>query len=196
MSSINELVVREYFETLGFAVRQLRKHQVPARAKLPAREEADFLIVNPRVTDAKVPKAMLWGRKELGQVRKAVVGVRGWHTERFSPAVLRKSPEVFRFASKEAASGLRREAGSGGVAKILCLSNLPASKSLQDETLELCGQMGVNGVVIYPAMLMELIRHVDVNRNYEKSDLLQLLRILKTYDLLKDTQMELFRKRR
>ena len=196
MSSMNETVVREYFETMGFAVRHLRKYQVPARGRLPAREEADFLVVNPRVTDAKLSKTVLWGRKELGQVRKAVVGVRGWHTERFSPAVLRKSPEIFRFASKETAAGLKRELGSGTVARILCLSSLPASRPLREDTLKLCTEMGVNGVLIYPAMLLELIRHVDVNRNYEKSDLLQILRMLKTYDLLKDTQMELFRKRK
>jgi hypothetical protein len=132
----------------------------------------------------------------MGQVRKAIVAVRGWHTERFSPAVLRKSPEVFRFASRETASALRREVGAGSLARILCLSGLPATRPLREETLAFCGEMGVNGVLIYPAMLLELIQYVDVNRNYDRSDLLQLLRILKTYDLLKDTQMELFGKRR
>jgi hypothetical protein len=33
---------------------------------------------------------------------------------------------------------------------------------------------------------------VDVSKNYEKSDLLQILRILKTYDLLKEAQLDLF----
>jgi len=35
-----------------------------------------------------------------------------------------------------------------------------------------------------------------VNRNYEKSDVLQMLRILKNYDLLKDRQMELFKSKK
>ena len=33
-----------------------------------------------------------------------------------------------------------------------------------------------------------------ISKNYEKSDLLQTLRILKTYDLLKDAQLDLFEK--
>ena len=47
-------------------------------------------------------------------------------------------------------------------------------------------------------MLLELLEGVDTNKNYEKSDLLQILRILKNYDLLKAPQLELFalRKRR
>ena len=45
-------------------------------------------------------------------------------------------------------------------------------------------------------MLMELIERIEVTNNYEKSDLLQVLRILKNYDLLKGPQLELFRGRR
>lgn len=41
-----------------------------------------------------------------------------------------------------------------------------------------------------------LVRHTEVNRNYTKSDTLQILRILKKYDLLKDPALELFRPRR
>jgi len=45
-------------------------------------------------------------------------------------------------------------------------------------------------------MLADLLNETEVNRNYQKSDLLQIIRILKTYDLLKDSQMELFKGRR
>jgi len=45
-------------------------------------------------------------------------------------------------------------------------------------------------------MLAELVAKVDTKKNYEKSDLLQIIRILKTYDLLKSPQMELFEKKR
>jgi len=40
-------------------------------------------------------------------------------------------------------------------------------------------------------MLLDIIDKVEINRNYRKSDTLQLLRILKTYDLLKDPQLDL-----
>ena len=37
---------------------------------------------------------------------------------------------------------------------------------------------------------------IEVNRNYQKSDLLQVIRILKNYDFFKEPQLELFRTRR
>ena len=45
-------------------------------------------------------------------------------------------------------------------------------------------------------MLVEIIKGVDKNRNYEKSDILQVIRILKNYDLFKEAQLELFSRRR
>jgi hypothetical protein len=45
-------------------------------------------------------------------------------------------------------------------------------------------------------MLTELVAKTAVNRNYQKSDLLQLIRILKNYDFLKEPQLELFKPRK
>ena len=41
-----------------------------------------------------------------------------------------------------------------------------------------------------------LIGEIEVNRNYQKSDLLQVIRILKNYDFFKEPQLELFRTKR
>ena len=45
-------------------------------------------------------------------------------------------------------------------------------------------------------MLTDLIDQIEVNRNYQKSDLLQVIRILKNYDFFKEPQLELFKPRR
>jgi hypothetical protein len=42
-------------------------------------------------------------------------------------------------------------------------------------------------------MLADLIAHIEVNRNYLKSDLLQIIRILKNYDFFREAQLELFK---
>ena len=44
-------------------------------------------------------------------------------------------------------------------------------------------------------MLQDLIERIDANRSYRKSDTLQVIRILKHYDLLKDAQLDLNVKR-
>ena len=45
-------------------------------------------------------------------------------------------------------------------------------------------------------MLGDLIDQIEINRNYQKSDLLQVIRILKNYDFFKERQLELFKPKR
>jgi hypothetical protein len=52
---------------------------------------------------------------------------------------------------------------------------------------------GIDAVLLFRTMLYDLVIQTEVNRNYQKSDLLQTIRILKNYDFLKDPQMELFK---
>lgn len=195
MSAVSEWIVREYFETLGFLVRQPWKYQVWARPK-QVEEEIDLLVVNPAATEHRVPDSPLWGAAEIRHLARAVVGVRGWHTGRFSPAVIAKAPEIVRFAESAALKSAIRELGAGPVARVLCLPDLPASRTLRNKTLELLREKGIDGVLLFRTMLLELAAHVDPHKNYEKSDLLQILRILKKHELLRDAQLELFKKRR
>ena len=54
----------------------------------------------------------------------------------------------------------------------------------------------IDGVVSFETILRELSASVETNRNYEKSDILQVIRLLKCYDLIKDDQLDLFGGRR
>lgn len=192
MASVNEWIVREYFETLGFFVIQPNKHQVVARHKHDA-EEIDLLISRPGQAGVfNTPKEVVWESENLTDVQRAIVSIRGWHTDRFSPATLKKNPEIFRFTELPVIQEAKTILGPGSVVKLLCLSDLTASAELHEETLAMMRENGVDGVLSFRTMLLELVNHIDTAKNYEKSDLLQILRILKTYDLLKDSQLELF----
>lgn len=192
MSSVNEWVVREYLETLGFLVRQPRKYQVVARSK-GLHEEVDLLAVNPAVKPGgALPEAMLWGGRELAQVACTVVTVRGWHSEKFTAAMLASSPEVYRFAEPESMRAATAELGMENPAKILCMADLPSDPDQRAEALDFLKSRGIDGVILFRPMLLELIERIDVKKTYEKSDLLQILRILKNYGLLKSGQMDLF----
>lgn len=197
MAAVSEWMVRDYLEALGFFVLQPRKYQVTARAKRPE-EEMDLLAYNPMAQGPLRAGGLLWGGRELRAVSRAVIGVRGWHTERFSPTVLTESPEILRFTEDEAVR--QAEAllgpGPGPVVKILCVPSLPASKELQDQALALLKARGVDGVILFRTMLLELAAMIDESKNYDKSDLMQILRILKTYGLLKDAQLDLFHDQR
>ena len=195
MSAVSEWIVREYFESLGFLVRQPTKYQVSARSKL-AEEEIDLLAVNPNPGDEKKSEEVLWGANELRSVARAVIGVRGWHTERFSPAVIELSPEIFRFAEESTVKNIAQDLGAGPVTKILCLPELPSAGPMRTQAMALFREKGIDGVILFRTMLLELAERIDVNKNYEKSDVMQILRILKNYDLLKDAQLELFKRKR
>ena len=195
MAAVNEWVVREYFEALGYLVSQPRKYVVPGRQK-KAEEEVDLVVFNPRVKAHKVPEGMIWSSADLENVARAVIGVRGWHTERFYVSTFEQTPEILRFAEEKSVHFAEKYLGSGPMAKVLCLPKLPASGDLKTKTIKVLREKGIDGVISFGTMLAELIRRTQVNRNYEKSDLLQVIRILKTYDLLKDPQMEFFGRKR
>ena len=193
MSAVNEAIAREYFETQGYLVSQPCKY-TPARHK-KADEELDLLIVHPQIREHQVPDRLVWTSSDLQTVARAVVGVRGWHTDRFYAATFEQTPEMLRFAERAARRAAEVRLGAEPVAAILCLPELPASGELKEKTLRALKERGIDGVLSFRTMLQELVAKVDVTRNYDKSDMLQMLRILKIYGLVRDPQMELFTRR-
>ncbi len=197
MSAIDEGIVREYFEQNGFLVRQARKYQVSSRRKL-AEEEIDLVVYNPawKRTERK-PDFFLFSN-ELPFVQKAVVSVKGWHTGVFTPQMLKSSPEVFSFLKqsvlREAARFFPTEAADDKgdtLTKILVLPSLPTAEPFRSQSVEMLKAKGVDAIISFRAMLLDLLDKIETNQNYTKSDTLQVMRILKNYDLLKDTQLDL-----
>jgi len=194
VSAISESIVREYFELHGFFVRQQRKYVAPSRRE---EDEADFFVLNPNHQAAAGPLPFVLSDGELKHISRAMVVVKGWHTETFSPAVLAHAPEIFRFLDQAA---LKRAAqmfgGDGAVLKVLVVPALPAGDDAREQSIGLLRDKGIDAVIPFHTMLAELIGKIETNRNYQKSDLLQTLRILKNYDFFREPQLELFKPRR
>jgi hypothetical protein len=194
MAAVSETIVREYFELHGFLVRQQRKYLSPSRAE---DEEIDFLVLNPSAATAAQALPFVLSSADLQRVPRAVVVIKAWHTETFTPGVLANAPEIFRFLEppvfKQAAKAL-----GGGVepTKILVVPALPQSPEMREQSIQVLRGKGVDCVIPFHTMLADLIAQIEVNRNYQKSDLLQIIRILKNYDFFKEPQMELFKPRR
>ena len=195
MSAVNEWIVREYFELNGFLVSQPRKYAVPARQKKPD-EELDLLVFNPHAKEHQVPANLVWTRDDLKNVQRAVVGVRGWHTERFYVSTFEQAPDICRFAEPEAVRHAGRMLGTAVMAKILCIPRLPASGELRDKSVQVLRDKGIDGLISFETMLAELIYRVETHKNYEKSDLLQIIRIMKNYNFIADRQMDFFARKR
>jgi hypothetical protein len=70
---------------------------------------------------------------------------------------------------------------------------LPQNAAARDRSVELLRAKGIDAVIPFRTVLSDLIDQTEINRNYQKSDLLQTIRILKNYGFLKEPQLELFK---
>ena len=199
MAGFDENLVREYFELNGFFVRQLHKYQVHSRRKR-AEEQIDLLVFNPapKPSEGSVGAFQIFS-SDLPKISQALVVVKGWHTSRLTPSMLRGGSKISDFLDSEVESAkenffsnLEEDATKGPLAHILVLPGLPASEPLRGQTIELLRARGVDAILSFPTILENLLHHVETNLSYQKSDALQMIRLLKLYDMIKPPQLELF----
>ena len=158
-------------------------------------EDVDFFVLNPQpeLTSGKLPFVL--SSADLRFIERAIVVVKGWHTETFSPGRVGHLPEIFCFVEpklfKQAA---RAFAPDMAPLKILVVPALPQDTDVRDQSITLLRSRGIDAVIPFHTILADILARVETNRNYHKSDLLQILRILKTYDLIKEPQLELFKR--
>lgn len=201
MAAIDEGIVREYFEQYGFLVRQVRKYQVQARRKT-GEEEVDLVVYNPAyVRGSRKPDFLLFSN-ELPNIHRAIIVVKAWHTGRFTPQMLKSSPEIFRFLEDNVLKEVSRyfpasasDEPGDELTKILVLPSLPTAEPFRSQSVELLKARGVDAIISFRAMLLDLLDRIEINQSYTKSDTLQVMRILKNYDLLKDPQLDLLSER-
>ncbi|MGA0134542.1 MAG: hypothetical protein ACO3ND_09340 [Opitutales bacterium] len=196
MAGFDDSLVREYFEMNGFFVRQSRKYAVQSRRKR-ADEEGDLLVINPSPRRGADLPFQLFGT-DLPGLSAAVVAVKGWHTTKaVTPTMIRKG-DLLEFVRKEAVEAARdafadlaTEDGSS-LSKLLVLPGIPAQEPQRSESITLLKESGVDHVLTFRTILENLVQAVEANQSYAKSDTLQLLRLLRVYDMVKAAQLELF----
>jgi len=194
MAGVSESIGREYFELNGFLVRQLRKYVAPGSRE---DDDIDFVVLNPQCQPLTGERPFLLRSTDLPFIERAIVILKAWHTEVFSPALLSNAPEFFRFLEKKAVREAAASFGKGGpLLKILVVPALPQEARARDQSIDILRSKGLDGALSFPTMLADLVTHIEANRNYQKSDLLQLIRILKTYDFFKGPQLDLFREKK
>jgi len=192
MPAVSETIVREYFELHEFLVRQHRKYVGQTRREED--DDIDFFVVNPHAQPPAAALPFVLSSADLAFIDRAIVVVKGWHTETFSSSVLTHAPEIFRFVEPKVFQQAARAFGKDGAPlKILVVPALPQEAKAREESIALLRSKGVDAVIPFRTMLADLISETEINRNYQKSDLLQIIRILKNYDFVKGPQMELFK---
>ena len=176
MSAIDEDIVREYFEHNGFLVRQVRKYAVQSRKKTTDEELIDLLVLNPSYVRTERKPDFFIFTSELPYIHRAMLSVKGWHTNVFTPATLRSSPDIFRFLEqnvlKEAVRQLPAavdEPGAGDdLLKIIVVPGLPTQEPFRSQSVTMLKERGVDGIISFRTILLELLSRIEVNRNYRK----------------------------
>lgn len=204
MSGFDENIVREYFEMNGFFVRQVPKYSTRSRKKGP--DEAVALMINKpeAVKEQSVANFQLFSA-DMESIQQAVVVIRSWYLCEFSPELLKSSSKLFNYLKKNAFNQSKAyfikesfeddkiwESVSNSYTNIIVLPGLPSNDPHRSESIDILKTNGIDGIITYSTILESLLRQVQVNNIYQKSDLLQLMRILKIYNMVKDPQMTLF----
>ena len=199
MSSFDEDVVREYFELNHFFVRQLQKHLVHSRRKT-VESAVSMLVLNPSVSEEFSQMNFQLFSVDMTTFRQALVVVHRWQHTRITPAILKSNARLADFLKKELLKRLNvfLETEDESIEdieafkKIAVVPGFPTADPYRGECITLFKDQGIDGVIAFSTILEDWLRHIEVNHSYHKSKLLQLVRVLKIYDMVQSPQMRLF----
>jgi len=172
LTDVNEEIVRQYFELKGYFVQTdvlYLKPKGKTGKKSSGYGDIDLIILNPKTGD------------------KAIVGVSGWHRERVTPSYVegwqgRLFSHLHPLALKKASEVL--SSTSKDFRKILVISRMGSKEKSREMFEQKARQLGIDKIIEFPTILKELISLIKTEPSYD-SEVLQTLRLLKIYDLLK-----------
>lgn len=198
MQRIEEAIVAEYFEQNGFLVRTLRKGRPQTKKSLD--EGLDLYVRNMVYRDGGRPPQFLLFSSELRYLESAIICVRGWYGEKAALATNTNSSDIVKNLEANVLKKVEKwfEVEKGVTwgtktkpLKVLVAPVFPTQEPYRTQCSDMLKAKGVDSILSFKSMVLDLIDRVDTKQVYEKSDLLQLLRVLKTFDLIKDSQMDL-----
>ncbi|GDY16818.1 hypothetical protein LBMAG55_01410 [Verrucomicrobiota bacterium] len=196
MAGFDDNLVREYFELNGFFTRTSAKPAGSARTRR-AEEPGDLLVLNPSPRAGLTPGFQLFGA-DLAGLGSAVIAIKGLTASKaLTPAMLRRG-DFLEFIRKEATVAAKEafaeipEPAEARPARVLVLPGLPAQEPPRSESIALLRDRGVDHVLTFRTILENLIQAAEAGAASPRSDTLQLLRLLRAYDMVNAAQLELF----
>ncbi len=194
---MEELIAREYLELNGFVTMPLRKGRSQSK-RSQKNEGLDLYARNMKFVAGDREPSFLLFSSELRHLKSAVICVRGWHGEKAALASMSNGADMLKYLEANVLKKVEkwfefehwRELGESEFPKrILVAPVFPTQEVYRAQIVAALKEKGVDGILSFKTMLLDIIDKVDTRQVYPKSDLLQLLRTLKTFDLVKDSQM-------
>jgi len=117
---------------------------------------------------------------DVALLHNAIVKPVGWHTLKFVPSVLKKSPEIFDFVGPSFQRKAQAFFGEEAYRRVLVVPGLPVSEELKKESIAFMKEKGVDHVVGFPAVIAGLLEKINPRQVY-LSETSEILRSLKLY---------------
>lgn len=197
MSLLDEKIVATYFEENGFFVKPLVGSRSQTK-KVTKVEGASLFVQNMQFIEGARDPAYLLFSSELRYLESALVCVEGWHGEKSALATMKDGNDVVRYLEANVLKKVDKwfalpEVDSldlkRGPKKILIAPIFPAQEQFRRQVAAALRERGIDGILSFKSVLLDLIDRVDRKQVYFKNDVLQLIRTLKNFDLVKDPQM-------
>ncbi len=194
---MDAVIAREYLELNGFSTLPLRKSR-PQAKRSGLGEGLDLYIRNMKFVEGEREPDFLLFSSELRRLRSAVVCVHGWHGEKAALASMKSGADMLKYIEGNVLKKLDkwfefehwRELGETEFSKrILVAPTFPTQEAYRARIVTALKERGVDGILSFRSMLLDIIDRVDTRHVYPKSELLQLVRTFKTSDLVEDSQM-------
>ncbi|MCE2684081.1 MAG: hypothetical protein LW857_02730 [Verrucomicrobiae bacterium] len=195
MAGFDDSLVREFFEVNGFFVRQSRKAPVTGKRKRPE-AEGEVFFRNPRTATPGERAFQLFGADLVG-LGDGVAVIRDWHGQKAVTATTIRRGDFLDFIRKDACETAKEawaslpEGEAAALIKVLILPGLPAQEPARSESIRLLKEAGVDHVISLRTIVENLVQHAEAPTSRE-SPTLALLRLLRVYDMVRTTQLELF----
>ncbi len=198
MGWVEEQLIRSYFEFNGFLVATIEAPSGLAGRKRKGHPHYHLEVFHPEVDDA-APDGFQLFSSEIHRIRRARVRIEGWDESGFTARMLRNGKQMVEHLRKHVLKGVEcpeedPEKGNEGGRRVWVLPGLPSVDPHREEAVGLLREAGVEHALTFRTILDNVSQRVDPLTAYESAPALQLIRMMKLFEMVSPPQMDLFRK--
>lgn len=180
MADVNEEIARLFFENRDFLVRTNVKYWVKGEKGIGGDSDVDLVAVNLHPDRINPPKNFILKTDDLKGIEYAAIEVKGWHTEAFTPSLIKTAPRIFNFIRPEADKKIKEVIQTAHYKKILVIPTLTKNEEKRKEAIKMLSQKGIDHIIEFETIIDDIYERVEQNKNYN-SEALQTMRLLKIY---------------
>lgn len=180
MPEVNEEIVRLFFEQNGFFVRTNIKFTVH-KGGSSGDSDIDLFVINPKGSQeapfSDLP--FILSINDLSHLEAAIIEVKGWHENTFTPSLIRGSTNKIKF-HQGAIEKAKEILGHEKLKKVLVLSRLSPNSPWREKAISELKRIRIDHVLEFSTIINDIYDELLENKNYS-SEVLQAVRLLKKY---------------